>query len=49
MLILRPAKATTPEEALFVFCVQVSVAPAGFVMLRVTGAVLPVTVFPPAS
>jgi len=47
-LILQPAKATTPEEALFVFCVQVSVPPPE-VMLRVTEALLDVTVLPPAS
>jgi len=46
---LHPAKVATPATALTGFAVQVSVAPAGFVMLRVTGAVLPVTVFPPAS
>jgi hypothetical protein len=46
---LQPAKVATPEEAALGFVVQVRVAPAGVVMLRVTEAVLEVTVLPTAS
>ena len=49
MLMAQPAKVATPETALVGFVVQVRTAPAGVVMLRVTDAVLEVTVFPPAS
>src|SRR5450631_3094437 len=45
----HPAKLATPATALAGFAVQVRVAPAGVVMTRVTGAVLVVTVWPPAS
>jgi len=48
-LMLQPANVATPELALVGFVVQVSVAPAGVVMVRVTGAVLVVTVLAPAS
>jgi hypothetical protein len=44
--ILQPAKVATPETELMGFAAQVRVAP---VRLSVTGAVLVVTVFPPAS
>jgi hypothetical protein len=46
---LQPAYVTTPATAALGFAVQVRVAPAGVVMLRVTEAVLPVTALPPAS
>src|SRR5450631_2180227 len=46
---LQPAKVATPEAALVGFAVQVRAAPAGDVMLRLTKAVLVVTVLPPAS
>ena len=49
MSILQPAKLATPETADFGFVVQVNVAPAGVVMVRLTEAVLLVTVLPPAS
>ena len=50
MSILQPAKVATPDAAASeVVGVQVSVAPAGVVMLRVMGAALVVTVFPNAS
>src|SRR5450631_4092193 len=45
----QPAKVTTPATAFVGFVVQVRVAPAGVVMLRVTEALLVVTVLPPAS
>src|SRR3954453_14762621 len=48
--ILQPAKASTPATAFFGFVVHVSVPPPGFVPIAsVIDAVLPVTVFPPAS
>jgi hypothetical protein len=46
---LQPEKVATPEEAVLGFVVQVRVAPAGVVMLRVTEALLEVTVLPTAS
>jgi len=46
LLILQPAKVATPELALVGFAVHVRVAP---VMLKVTEAVLVVTVLPAAS
>ena len=46
---LQPAKLATPEEAFVGLAVQVRVAPAGVVMVRVTGALLVVTVLAPAS
>ena len=49
MSILQPAKLATPETADFGLAVQVNVAPAGVVMVRLTEAVLLVTVLPPAS
>ena len=49
MSILQPAKLVTPATADFGFVVQVNVAPAGVVMVRLTEAVLLVTVLPPAS
>ena len=49
MLMLQPAKVATPEAAFLGLAVQVRVAPAGVVMVRVTGALLAVTVLPPAS
>ena len=45
----HPAKEATPATADLGFAVQVRTAPAGVVMLRVTEAVLEVTVLPPAS
>ena len=49
MSILQPAKVATPEEAVLGFVEQVSVAPAGVVMLRVIKTLLEVTVLPAAS
>ena len=49
MSMVQPAKLATPEMATFGFVAQVRVAPAGVVMERLTEAVLPVTVLPPAS
>ena len=49
MSTLHPAKVATPETAFEGLAVQVSVAPAGLVMVRVTEAPLEVTVLPPAS
>ena len=49
MSMLQPAKPATPEAAVAGFVMQVRVARAGVVMARVTGAVLVVTVLPPAS
>ena len=49
MSILQPAKVATPEAAALGLAVQVRVAPAGVVMVRVTEAALVVTVLPPAS
>lgn len=49
LLILQPAKLSTPATAAFGFVVQVRVAPAGVVIVRVIDAVLVVTVLPPAS
>ena len=49
MSMLQPAKVATPATAFLGFAVQARVAPAGVVMLRVTDAVLVVTVLPPAS
>src|SRR5450631_579564 len=46
---LQPAKVASPATAVLGFVVQARVAPAGVVMTRVTGAVLVVTVLPPAS
>jgi hypothetical protein len=46
---LQPEKVATPEEAVLGFVVQVRVAAAGVVMLRVTEALLEVTVLPTAS
>src|SRR5450631_571775 len=46
---LQPAKVATPATAFVGFAVQARVAPAGVVMVRVTGAVLVVTVLPPGS
>ena len=49
MSMLHPAKVATPETALKGLVVQVSVAPAGVVIVRVTEALLEVTVLLPAS
>jgi hypothetical protein len=49
VLILQPAKVATPATAFIGFVVQVRVAPAGVVMVRVTEAVLLVAVLPAAS
>ena len=49
VLILHVAKVSTPATAAFGFVVQARVAPAGVVMVKVTDAVLAVTVLPPAS
>ena len=50
LLSLQPLKALTPETADLGFCVQVRVGlPCCSLMASVTGAVLLVTVFPPAS
>ena len=46
---LQPAKVATPATAALGFVVQAKVAPAGVVMVKVTDAVLAVTVLPPAS
>jgi len=46
---LQPAKVATPATADVGFSVQVRVAPAGVVMLRVIGALLTPTGLPPAS
>ena len=46
---LQPVKPAIPEEALTGFWAQVRTAPEGVVMLKLTGAVLPVMVLPPAS
>ena len=46
---VQPAKLATPATAAMGFVVQVNVAPAGVVMVRLTEAVLLVTVLPPAS
>jgi hypothetical protein len=48
-LIRQPTNVATPATALLGFVVQVRVAPAGVVMLRVTPTVLLLTVRPPAS
>jgi hypothetical protein len=48
-LILQLEKVATPEEALLGLDEQVRVPPPGGVMLRVTEALLLVTVLPPAS
>jgi len=48
-LILQLEKVARPEEAALGLDEQLRVAPAGVVMVRVTDAVLVVTVFPPAS
>lgn len=45
----QPANVATPLVAASGLAVQASVAPAGVVIARATGAVEPVTVFPPAS
>ena len=46
---MQPAKLATPATAAMGFVVQAKVAPAGVVMVRLTEAVLLVTVLPPAS
>jgi len=46
---LQPAKVATPEDVVLGFVVQVRVAPAGVVMVRVTEALLVVTVLPKTS
>jgi len=46
---VQPAKLATPETAVMGFVVQARVAPAGVVMVRLTGVVLKVMVLPPAS
>jgi hypothetical protein len=46
---LQPVKVSTPATAFLGFAVQVRVAPAGVVMVRVTEAVLVVTVLALAS
>ena len=48
-MILQVEKVATPEEAVLGLLEQVSVAPAGVVIARVTEALLLVTVLPPAS
>ena len=49
MSILQAAKVADPEAALVGLAAQVRVAPPGDVMVRVTEALLVVTVLPPAS
>jgi hypothetical protein len=46
---LHPAKVATPATAFVGFAVQVSTAPAGVVMFKVTEVLLEATVLPPAS
>jgi hypothetical protein len=46
---LSDGRHDAPAEAFLGFAVQVRVAPAGVVMVRVIDAVLVVTVLPPAS
>ena len=46
---MQPTNVATPLLALVGFALQMRVAPPAEVMLRVTGALLDVTVFPPAS
>jgi hypothetical protein len=46
---LQPTKVATPATAFVGFAEQARVAPAGVVMVKVTGAPLVVTVLPPAS
>src|SRR5450631_125755 len=46
---LQPANVATPEAAVTGLVVQVRVAPAAVVMVKVTGAELVVTVLAPAS
>ena len=46
---MQAAKVATPATAAFEFAAQARIAPAGEVMVKVTEAVLVVTVLPPAS